>query len=235
MSEKARYWSGICYPENMVKDWKESIGDILEIPYCYCIHDRCKDKEGNTRKEHVHIMLVFSNTTTKNHAIEVFNRLSAGSIACCPAIQQVISPRHMYNYLIHDTDDCKKKQKVLYYESERICGNNFDIGAYEQISAAEKDDMIDELCLYIIEKKVTNFSDFYLQVSKLFNREYRVLIKSHSGLFERLIKGVYHKEEDEIKKKKYNDIGSLVVEVERKEKIIEAQKDYIERLENSMC
>ena len=42
---KARYWVAICYPENMKEDWQECIGDLIEYPYCYCIHD--KDPNDN--------------------------------------------------------------------------------------------------------------------------------------------------------------------------------------------
>ena len=38
----------------------------------------------------------------------------------------------LYNYLIHDTDSCRKQGKYLYKVEDRICGNGFDIGLYEQ-------------------------------------------------------------------------------------------------------
>ena len=40
--------------------------------------------------------------------------------------------------LIHDTDTCRKQGKELYPPENRITGNNFDIGAYEQVGIAEK-------------------------------------------------------------------------------------------------
>jgi hypothetical protein len=31
--DKARFWTGVLYPENMRPDWEEVIGDVLQNPY----------------------------------------------------------------------------------------------------------------------------------------------------------------------------------------------------------
>ena len=65
MAEKARYWAGICYPENMVEDWKECIGELLQVPYCYCQHNKDVTTEKEERKDHVHIIITFPNSKQK--------------------------------------------------------------------------------------------------------------------------------------------------------------------------
>ena len=84
---KARYWCGVLYPENMVDEWQDKIGDLLQLPYAYCIHDKDKDKQGNLRKTHVHLILVFPNTTTYNHALNVYQSLSKEGIVACNTVQ----------------------------------------------------------------------------------------------------------------------------------------------------
>ena len=37
---KVRYWWGILYPENMIENWKDEIEDVLQLPFCYCVHDK---------------------------------------------------------------------------------------------------------------------------------------------------------------------------------------------------
>ena len=37
---KVRYWWGILYPENMIENWKDQIEDVLQLPFCYCVHDK---------------------------------------------------------------------------------------------------------------------------------------------------------------------------------------------------
>ena len=80
MAEKRKYWSVVLYPENMVDDWQDSIGDRLQIPYCYAIHDQDVDSESNERKVHVHLILAFSNTTTYNNACSVLSSLNKDTL-----------------------------------------------------------------------------------------------------------------------------------------------------------
>lgn len=189
MAEKNRYWSGVLYPENMVEDWQDLIGDILQLPYAYCIHSADTDSKSEHRKDHVHLIIVFNNTTTYNHALFVFKRLGENSINTCKSI---ISIRSMYDYLIHDTETCRKLGKELYESSCRITGNNFDIGSYEQVSLAEKNEVCKELCKLIISENFIYFNEFYMYVCSNFDDGvYFDVLKSHSGLMERIIKGNY--------------------------------------------
>lgn len=191
--QKNKYWVGVLYPENMVDDWENIIGDLLQLPYCYCLHNGDKDSKGDDRKEHLHLIIVFPNTTTYNHALSVFDKLSAVGKQAINTCQPVINIRFIYEYIIHNTETCKKKGKKLYDTSCRISGNNFDIGNFEQVSLAEKTDMSKELCTCIVEHNFTNFADFYLYVLSNYDSAYFSIIQTYSGLFERLTKANYQK------------------------------------------
>lgn len=196
MITKARYWSGVLYPENMVDNWETEIGDIVQVPYAYCIHDADKTGKEEERKVHVHLILVFPNTTTYSHAFKVFDLLSKEGCKAINKCEAVVSIRGAYDYLIHDTDAAKKAKKKLYDSSCRKTGNNFDIGAYEQLGVAEKNEMCQLLCNIIIAEKFTNFVDFYAYcMAEIFPEDsnYFEIVKSYSGLFERLTKGNFQK------------------------------------------
>lgn len=169
--EKTKYWVGIGYLENMLSDWEQRIGDLFQgLPYAYCIHDKDLDTDGDARKAHVHIIVVFNNTTTYKHALYVFSQLSFPGMAAFNTCKPIINIRGMYNYLIHDTEDCKKKGKHRYHEN---------------------DEMALELCDKITEMNFTNFSDFFMFVRSNYDMTYFSIVKSYSGLFERLTKGNY--------------------------------------------
>lgn len=193
ITTKARYWVGVGYPENMRSDWKEVIGEVLQIPYAYCVHDKDKDKADDSRKEHVHIMIAFGNTTTYKSALSIMQGLSAEGKQAFNTIQKVNNVRFMYDYLIHNTDDSRKKQKHQYAISERITGNSFDIGNYEQIDSAQKKAIRIELGRMICEKQFTNYVDFYYYVLTNCDAEYEEVLVNHSGHFERLTRGNYQK------------------------------------------
>lgn len=193
---KAKYWEALMYPENMLDDWQDQIAVLLQKPVAYCIHNAdLTNKKGEDRKEHVHIIVAYGNTTTENNALRLFKRLEKEGKHAIPndKIQQCIDIRRCYDYLIHDTDDCRKKGKHIYDPKERICLNGFDIGNFEQISEHDKDDMAKELCDVIIDNMFTNFSDFYMYVISNYDSKYFNIIKAYSGLFERITKGNYQK------------------------------------------
>lgn len=192
--EKTRYWSGICYPENMVDNWIDIIGDTVQVPYCYCVHDKDLLHDGDeSRKVHVHLMLMFPNTTTHKHALNVFNTLSKTDQLCCSTCEGIIYPRKIYDYLIHDTEECRKAGKYQYSPDERIEGNNFDIGSFEQLTVAERKEIRSEMALIILDQGFTNYFDFYLYVISNYDTAYEDVLVSNSGHFERLIKGYYLK------------------------------------------
>lgn len=190
---KNKYWTAVLYPENMIPSWKDDIGNLLQLPYAYCVHNADLTESEEQRKEHVHLIIVFPNTTTYKHAFSVFDKLSAPGSRALNTCEPVINIRFLYEYLIHNTEECRKKGKHQYSTSDRITGNNFDIGAFEQVSAAEKNDMCKELCNAIVKEGFSNFIDFYAFAISNFDSQYFEVIKTYSGLFDRLCKGNYHK------------------------------------------
>lgn len=192
--DKARFWTGVLYPENMREDWKEVIGDTLQYPYAYCQHSQDKDSKSEHRKDHVHLIVAFPNTTTYKHALNVMDLLSAEGKKAINKCEAVVGIRNVYDYLIHDTEDCRKKGKEQYDPSERITGNNFDIGAYEQLGIAEKNEMFLEMGQAIREHGFTNYMDFYEYVVDTYDdMNYIEVMRAYSSHFERLTRGNHHK------------------------------------------
>lgn len=186
------------WPESMRSDWKDCIAEELEIPFAYCIHDKDVDKVGAIRKEHVHILVAFNNTTTYNHALRLFQRLGV-----CDTVKNVISVRNMYDYLIHDTDDARKKGKFQYLVEERILGNHFDIGSYEQLSLERKKEIKKEI-INLIDGM--NFQDFWELTQYIYNCEDDDLIdtfESNQGFFNNVVKGRFNNLE---RKRKFESI-----------------------------
>lgn len=186
--EKARYWVGVCYPENMLEDWESIIGEKLQLPYAYCIHNQDCTTAKEDRKVHVHIMLCFPNTTTKKTALTLLNKLSLEGFVCCPSVEQVHNIRFMYEYLIHNTEDCKKKCKHLYSPADRKTGNNFDIGAYEQISTAEKLEISMELSDLMIDQDFETLKQAYMYVRSNYDTVYYEVLKSNATWYSGLCK-----------------------------------------------
>lgn len=191
MSDKARYWNAVLYPENMISDWEDKIYDLLQLPFAYCVHDMDKDSKSEHRKDHVHMILVFPNTTTYNFAFKTFDKLSLPNRSALNKIEAASSIRGSYDYLIHDTEGCRKSGKYLYPKDCRVTGNNFDIGCYEQLSTERIKEIRSELSRWIIDNQFVNYMHFYTSVLTGFPDEYEGVACSYSAHFERLCKGNY--------------------------------------------
>lgn len=192
--EKARYWTAVLYPESMIDDWENKIADIIQFPVAYCIHNKDKDGHDGDRKAHVHIVIAYSNTTTYKSVLSLVQELSPS----CMIVKKVINIRYMFDYLIHDTDSCKKAGKHLYQKSERVLLNNFDIGAYEQRSLDDKRNDAKQLKRYIIKHRIENMLDLDIALDSdpdidYDQRElYEDAMLAYSGYISNILKGVYY-------------------------------------------
>jgi hypothetical protein len=196
-SSKARYWIAVGYPENMKPNWQETIDEDYQLPYAYCVHDKDKleatAESEEDRKVHVHFILAFPNTTTGRHALNVFRKLNVPGKNAFPACFPIINIRNKYDYLIHRTQKAQKDGKYQYGVEERICGNNFDIGAYVQISTADKTRMRKELSKLVAEKAFCTYLDFYFYVVDNMDDEYENVVTSYSGHFRELTRSMFLK------------------------------------------
>lgn len=191
---KARFWVAVLYLENMLPNWKDVIDDLLELPFAYCVHMADLDSKSEHRKDHVHIILAFPNTTTYKHAMEVFSLLSAPGKKALNTCQAVISIRSKYDYLIHDTKKAREQGKHLYDASARVTGNNFDIGAYEQVTQEDKNRMLREMLDFVVDNDIKDISTFYVTYAEpLSNPQVFDVFKSYGSLIERLCKGNHHR------------------------------------------
>ena len=202
ITTKARYWVGVGWIPNMKPDWEERASEIVQHPFCYVIHDKDVDSQGVPRTEHVHFMIACPNTTTYKNALSIFKQLELPGKIAFNTCFKVNNIRHMYEYLIHNTDDAKKKKKHLYDVSERITGNGFDIGNYEQISQADRDRMLDELEDIIFEKGFITYGSFFTFVKFHMTAEHRKLMRSYSSHLERLVRSNYIEKEQSWKSKR---------------------------------
>lgn len=193
MQERAKYWWGVLYPENMVSEWEEEISEIIQFPFCYCKHNLDQDANSEHRKDHIHLIIAFNNTTTYKWVFSIFDKLSADGKKALNKIEAIQNIRYAYDYLIHDTENSRKKGKFLYSFTDRICGNNFDIGSYEQISMQEEYEMKLELINDIAKNGFMDMIDFTKFVQSNYDTKYVKLILNNSSLFERYTKSNYQK------------------------------------------
>lgn len=103
MASKTRAFVSIGYPESLVDDWFERLNETHVQALVSPLHDRDVDANGQPKKEHFHIMLMFDGPKTIAQAQAIFD--SIGATRC----QAVNSVRGQARYLCH-LDDPDKAQ-----------------------------------------------------------------------------------------------------------------------------
>lgn len=178
----------------MVPDWEQRLPDLVQMPGAYCIHNMSFDKKSEHRKDHVHFICWYTGPTTDKCIFEIFQQLALPGKVAFLNPKPLINPRHAFEYLIHNTDGCRKEGKELYSPSQRILFNNFDIGLYEQVSLEEKKAIRKVLADYIIEANILNFRSFWICAFTRFRDVYNddlleEVISAYSGYLKNLISG----------------------------------------------
>lgn len=122
---KSRSWTFLVYPDSAPEDWENT---LMGLKYCYCLHDKDVNKDGQVKKAHIHVLLTFDGSVTYNTIKDITDSLN------CPIPQSVKSLRGMIRYLIHA--DNKDKH---HYDRKEIISVGMD-AEIEQAFALKKTD-----------------------------------------------------------------------------------------------
>lgn len=155
MSEKkakdtrTRNWTIVLYPESAPSNWREYMDDLhiewVESP----LHNLDTNATGEIKKEHLHIMLMFSQVKSYEQVREITDALN------CPSPQKCHNAKAMVRYMAH-MDNPEKAQ----YPPEKIIGHGgVDIAELLKPSSSERYSLIREMIEFIKANELTEFQD----------------------------------------------------------------------------
>lgn len=145
--DRTRNWTMVVYPESAPGNWREIL-DSLHVPYLVSpLHDKDVNPDGEVKKAHWHVVLVFENKKSYHQIKEIADKLNA------PIPQKVESLRGMVRYLVH-TDNPEKYQ----YSREDIENHGVDdIDKYFETASTDRAILM-AIIRYIKENNVTSFA-----------------------------------------------------------------------------
>ena len=146
-------WQFIVYPESAPENWRETL-ETMGNPFAVSpLHnlDENESAEGGPelKKEHWHMLMVWSNPTTWLNAIRVAETLHA------PIPLPVSNIRNRYDYFTHKNDPHKHQYDPA--EIEHHCG--FNIAEVASLTSAEVLSIKTELTKICREMVITEYSD----------------------------------------------------------------------------
>lgn len=179
---RTRNWWFVLYPESAPQNWREII-DELHIQYAISpLHDKDVDANGEIKKPHWHLILIFEGVKSYSQIREITDSLNA------PIPQAVNGLVGTVRYLIHkDNPD-----KFQYPKEEIICGGGFDAAEVLNRSPSDKRKIIREIYDFIGENDITEF--YQLTDYAYVNNDdwFDVLTEGHTVFFNAAIKSRRH-------------------------------------------
>lgn len=100
---RTRNFACVVYPESAKEGWMDLLGEKCIPAFVSPLHDVDFNPDGEVKKAHYHVMLMFENVKTVEQAEEVFE--SIGGVGC----EKVASIRGYARYLCH-LDNPEKAQ-----------------------------------------------------------------------------------------------------------------------------
>lgn len=86
------------------------------IHFAFCTHDRDITSDGEVKKLHTHLLLYFDERVSSSYVAFWFHTLEIKIISRSNVSNE-------WNYLIHDSANCRKEKKFLYSANDRITDN----------------------------------------------------------------------------------------------------------------
>lgn len=157
MANRARNWAFIAYPESLPADWFDTLSDFHIPAFISPLHNQDVDHDGERKKEHYHVMLMYQGKKSLEQVKEVTDALN------CPMPIAVSDTRGYARYLCHldETDE----KKYHYDKADVKCLGG---ACYDDVIQLPNDteEIIREIEIYIAENDVRYYKDFSLFLAK---------------------------------------------------------------------
>ena len=187
---KKRNWAFVLYPESAPENWRE----LLQQTGLQCVisplHDKDLDPDGNPKKAHHHIILVYSGPTSFNVVKQLTESLKQ------PIPQALEQVRGYYRYLTHKDNP----EKAQYSEDDIETINGFNIADFVELTKSEVNAYkrkLQELIIKLECYEYCDFMDFLLDSEML--TEYDIA-SNNTYFFEKYISSRRNKLKGAIKK-----------------------------------
>jgi hypothetical protein len=176
-STKKRNWAFVLYPESAPADWLERLKLSGLMGAVSPLHDKDINADGEPKKAHYHIILVYAGPTSFNVVNALCESLNQ------PIPQPLESVRGYYRYLTHKDNP----EKFQYSDSDIVTFGGFDYRDYVEMTRSEVLKCIRAVQALIRDNDISEYSDLLdLLDDNDMTEEYDVA-SSHTMLFGKYI------------------------------------------------
>lgn len=181
---RTRNWTFVLYPESAIEGWR----DVLDNEYVQWVesplHDKDVDPNGEIKKSHWHILIMFESVKTYEQVLEITNKINATVPQKCNAVKGLV------RYMAHlDNPD-----KFQYPKSEIIGHGGADIMELLKPNSSDRYALIKEMIEYVKENDIDELQDLvdYAIVNR-FDDWFPLLCDNSTFIMSNYIKSVRHR------------------------------------------
>lgn len=150
--DRTRNWTFIVYPDSAPENWIEILREE-QVPFIISpLHDKDVNADGEIKKAHWHVMVLFKGNKSFNQIKEITDKLNA------PVPQKVNDTKAMARYFLH----LDNPEKIQYDKRDLRVYGGIDIEKYLTSVSEQKDERyrgIREMCQFVDENGIVEFSD----------------------------------------------------------------------------
>lgn len=146
---RTRNWTFFVYPDSAPANWREILNE-LHVPWIESpLHDKDVDANGELKKPHWHVLLMFSSKKSYQQILEITGQLNA------PNPQKCTNIKGMVRYFAH----LDNPEKFQYDKSEIIGHSGADVATYLSATTKERYELINEMMEFANASNITEMKD----------------------------------------------------------------------------
>lgn len=146
---RTRNWTFVLYEDSAPANWRDILDEMflewIESPW----HDKDVNADGEPKKKHKHILLMFGGVKSYEQVKEITDKLGQ------PIPQRCHNAKAMVRYMAH----LDNPEKAQYKVSEIVPHGGVDLSELLRPSSSERYTIIKEMIDYIRSAAVTEFQD----------------------------------------------------------------------------
>ena len=182
---RKRNWTCVVYPESAPENWREILDEEhiqwIESP----LHDKDLNGDGELKKPHWHIALLFEGNKSFEQITELTNKINA------PNPKFIQSVKALVRYFAH----LDNPEKHLYSAADIIAHGGVDLAELLKPTSSSRYEMIKEMVQYIKANKITEFMDFMDYCSENhFDDWFPLMCDNSAFVIDKVIKSNRHRE-----------------------------------------
>lgn len=183
---RTRSWTFIVYPESVVSNWRDIL-DGLHIQWVESpLHDKDVNADGQPKKAHIHILVLFESVKTYEQVKEITDVLK------CTIPQKCAGAKALVRYMAHlDNPD-----KAQYNISDIIGHGGVDIADFFRPSSSERYQLLKDMIEYIRNNNIVEYQDLVdYAMCEHFDDWFPLLADNSTFFISNYIKSARHRSE----------------------------------------